>query len=155
MNKKEGNYMGYIQKIRKYVGHSPIMVTAAMCIIYDKEKGILLEKRTDNGMWCVPGGALELGETLEEALRREVKEETSLEIFNPKLFDVKAGVHMVYPNKDEVYYTDVVYEINEYEGELKPDEESKELVWTPIDKLPNNIMPTQIEYIEKFVNSLK
>ena len=147
--------MGYIKEIRKYVGHSPIMVTAAMCIIYDKEKGILLEKRTDNGMWCVPGGALELGETLEEALRREVKEETSLEISNPKLFDVKAGVHMVYPNKDEVYYTDVVYEINEYEGELKPDAESKELTWVPIDKLPDNIMPTQIEYIEKFVNSLK
>ena len=147
--------MGYIQEIRKYVGHSPIMVTAAMCIIYDKEKGILLEKRTDNGMWCVPGGALELGETLEEALKREVKEETSLDIFNPKLFDVKAGVHMVYPNKDEVYYTDVVYEINEYKGELKPDAESKELVWVPIDKLPDNIMPTQIEYIEKFVNALK
>ena len=146
--------MGYIKEIRKYVGHSPIMVTAAMCIIYDKDKGILLEKRTDNGMWCVPGGALELGETLEEGLRREVKEETSLDIFNPKLFDVKAGVHMIYPNKDEVYYTDVVYEINEYEGELKPDLESKELVWTPIDKLPDNIMPTQIEYIEKFVKSI-
>ena len=146
--------MGYIKEIRKYVGHSPIMVTAAMCIIYDKDKGILLEKRTDNGMWCVPGGALELGETLEEGLRREVKEETSLDIFNPKLFDVKAGVHMIYPNKDEVYYTDVVYEINEYEGDLKPDLESKELVWTPIDKLPDNIMPTQIEYIEKFVKSI-
>ena len=147
--------MGYIQEIRKYVGHSPIMVTAAMCIIYDKEKGILFEKRTDNGMWCVPGGALELGETLEEALRREVKEETSLDIFNPKLFDVKAGVHMVYPNKDEVYYTDVVYEINEYKGEIKPDSESKELCWIKIDELPNDIMPTQIEYIEKFVDALK
>ena len=146
--------MGYIKEIRKYVGHSPIMVTAAMCIIYDKDKGILLEKRTDNGMWCVPGGALELGETLEEGLRREVKEETSLDIFNPQLFDVKAGLHMVYPNKDEVYYTDVVYEINEYVGELKPDTESEVLVWTPIDKLPDNIMPTQIEYIEKFINSL-
>ena len=147
--------MGYIQEIRKYVGHSPIMVTAAMCIIYDRKKGILLEKRTDNGMWCVPGGALELGETLEEALIREVKEETSLDIFNPKLFDVKAGVHMVYPNKDEVYYTDVVYEINEYKGELKPDAESKELRWVPVNELPDNIMPTQIEYIEKFVNTLK
>ena len=147
--------MGYIQEIRKYVGHSPIMVTAAMCIIYDKEKEILFEKRTDNGMWCVPGGALELGESLEEALKREVKEETSLDIFNPKLFDVRAGVHMIYPNKDEVYYTDVVYEINEYKGELKPDSESKELCWIKIDELPNDIMPTQIEYIEKFVDALK
>ena len=126
-----------------------------MCIIYDKEKEILFEKRTDNGMWCVPGGALELGESLEEALKREVKEETSLDIFNPKLFDVRAGVHMIYPNKDEVYYTDVVYEINEYKGELKPDSESKELCWIKIDELPNDIMPTQIEYIEKFVDALK
>ena len=112
--------MGYISDIRKYVGHSPIMVTAAMCIIYDTEKReLLFEKRTDNGMWCVPGGALELGETLEQALQREVKEETSLDISDPVLFDVKAGVHMVYPNKDEVYYTDVVYEVNKYSGQLR------------------------------------
>ena len=102
----------------------------------------------------MPGGAIELGKTLEDALRREVKEETSLDIFNPKFFDVKVGVHMVYPNNDEVYYTDVVYEINEYEGELKSDAESKELTWVPIDKLPDNIMPTQIEYIQKFINAI-
>ena len=61
---------------------------------------------------------------------------------------------MVYPNNDEVYYTDVVYEINEYEGELKSDAESKELTWVPIDKLPDNIMPTQIAYIQKFINAI-
>ena len=143
--------MGYISELRKFVGHKPLMVTAAMCIIYNaQENKMLLEKRTDNGMWCVPGGAIELGETLEEALRREVKEETSLEIFNPKLFDVRANVHMVYPNQDEVYYTDVVYLITEYKGELKPDAESKELRWVPIDELPE-IMPTQVYYIEKFL----
>ena len=148
--------MGYIKDIRKYVGHSPIMVTAAMCIIYNKEKNeILFEKRPDNGMWCEPGGAIELGETLEQALKREVKEETSLDIFNPKLFDVKEGVHMVYPNKDEVYYTDVVYEVDEYKGELKPAVESKELYWFKVNELPNNIMSTQIGYIERFVNNLE
>lgn len=147
--------MGYISELRKYVGHSPIMATAAMCILYDKEKGILFEKRTDNGMWCVPGGAIELGESLEQALAREVKEETSLEIANPKLFDVNANVHMIYPNQDEVYYTDVVYEVNDYTGELKYEEESSELKWFKIDELPENIMPTQIEYVKKFVKKLK
>ena len=144
--------MGYVSDLRKFVGHSPIMVTAAMCIIYDEEKRLILfEKRTDNGMWCVPGGALELGETLEEALSREVKEETSLDIWDPVLYDVKASVHMIYPNKDEVYYTDVLYIVTKFKGELKHDEESKELRWFPIDSLPENIMPTQTEYLERFV----
>lgn len=147
--------MGYIQEIRKYVGHSPIMATAVVCIIYDKEKGILFEKSSNFGTWCVPGGALEIGESLEDGVKREVIEETSLDIFNPKLFDVRANVHMVYPNKDEVYYTSVIYEVNEYSGELKADEESLELRWFPLNALPDNISPFQIGYIEKFVNSLK
>ena len=143
--------MSYISEMRKYVGHSPVMATAAMCIIYDENKGILFEKRTDNGMWCVPGGAIELGESLEQALAREVKEETSLDIANAELFDVAASVHMVYPNKDEVYYTDVVYIVKDYSGTLKPDAESTELRWFKMDELPENIMPTQIGYIRKFV----
>ena len=54
--------MGYVSELRKKVGHAPLMAPAAMAIIYDEEqKAILLERRTDNGMWCIPGGALELG----------------------------------------------------------------------------------------------
>lgn len=147
--------MGYISELRKYVGHSPIMATSIMCIIYDKEKGILFEKSADFGVWCVPGGALEIGESLEEGLKREVKEETSLEIFNPKLFDVRSNIHIVYPNEDEVYYTEVIYEVSEYEGNLKLDEESIELKWFQIEELPDNISPIQIEIIKKFVATLK
>lgn len=147
--------MGYISELRKYVGHSPIMATSIMCIIYDKEKGILFEKSADFGVWCVPGGALEIGESLEEGLKREVKEETSLEIFNHKLFDVRSNIHIVYPNEDEVYYTEVIYEVSEYEGNLKPDEESIELKWFQIEELPDNISPIQIEIIKKFVATLK
>lgn len=143
--------MSYIGEMRKFVGHAPIMAVAAMGILYNEEKGLLLEKRTDTGEWCTPGGAIELGESLEDALKREIKEETNLDIANPKLFDIKANVHMVYPNKDEVYYTDVVYEINEFFGDLKPDKESTELKFFDLDNLPKNIMPTQIGYIERFV----
>ena len=144
--------MSYIGDMRKFVGHAPIMAVAAMGILYSEEKGLLLELRTDTGEWCTPGGAIELGESLEEALKREIKEETNLDIANPKLFDIKANVHMVYPNKDEVFYTDIVYEINDFFGELKPDGESRELRFFSLDNLPGNIMSTQIGYIQKFVD---
>ncbi len=93
--------------------------------------------------------------SLEQALAREVKEETSLDISNPKLFDVYANSHMIYPNKDEVYYTDVVYEVSKYTGALKCDAESTELKWFKINELPEGILPTQIGYIIKFVDMLK
>lgn len=56
---------------------------------------------------------------------------------------------MVYPNGDEVYYTDFVFEINEFYSDLKHDNKSVDLRFFDIDNLPENIMPTQIEYIEK------
>ncbi len=146
--------MGYISEMRKYIGHSPIMATAATAIVYDNEKGILFEKRTDNGLWCVPGGAIELGESLEQALAREIKEETGLVIAKPQLYDVIANVHMIYPNQDEVYYTDVVYVVTDYTGTLSHDAESTELKWFPINELPENIMQTQIAYITRFVQAL-
>lgn len=143
--------MSYISEIRKFVGHAPIMVIAATGIIYSKEKGLLLEKRTDTGEWCTPGGSIELGEALTDALKREIKEETNLDFKSAKLFDVKDNVHMIYPNGDEVYYTDFVYEIKDFYGDLRHDGESTELRFFDIKSLPENIMPTQIDYIEKFV----
>lgn len=136
--------------MRKLVGHAPIMVIAATGIIYSEEKGLLLEKRTDTGEWCTPGGSVELGEALQDALKREIKEETNLDFKSAKLFDIKDNVHMLYPNGDEVYYTDFVYEINDFYGDLRHDGESTELRFFDIKSLPENIMPTQIDFIEKF-----
>ena len=147
--------MGYISELRRFVGHRPLMMTAAMGILYDKEKGLLLERRSDNGEWCVPGGGLELGEDQVAGLRREVKEETNLDIVSPEFFTVRANVHMVYPNLDEVYYTDIVYIVTEFSGELKPDRESTELRWFDINELPENIMPSQIDYILSFREKLQ
>lgn len=55
-------------------------VSVAAAIFDDSGEKVLLIKRRDNGNWEPPGGVLELTETIEDGLRREVREETGAEI---------------------------------------------------------------------------
>lgn len=145
--------MGYISDVRKFVGHAPIMCTGVGAIIYNKEGKILLQKRSDSGQWGNPGGAMELGETVLETLKREIKEETSLEIENPEFFAIYSGEneHAIYPNGDEVYYTNVIYKVEDYTGDLQKDEESEELRFFSLDEVPDDITPT----LKSIVKDLK
>ena len=60
---------------------SPRHSVSVAAAIFDKSgDNVLLIKRRDNGNWEPPGGILELDETIEEGLRREVREETGAEI---------------------------------------------------------------------------
>ena len=54
-------------------------VSVAAVITDDRGRALLIQRR-DNGHWEPPGGVLELGETIEDGLRREVREETGLDI---------------------------------------------------------------------------
>lgn len=56
------------------------MVVAASAVITDNAGRILLLRRTDSGNWALPGGAIELGESLPACAVREVREETGLSI---------------------------------------------------------------------------
>jgi 8-oxo-dGTP pyrophosphatase MutT (NUDIX family) len=49
-------------------------------LVVDPQGRILLEKRSDSGMWGLPGGAVDTGESITMAALREVKEETGLEV---------------------------------------------------------------------------
>src|SRR5690348_14344469 len=56
------------------------LVPAASAIVVDEEGRILLQRRTDNDMWALPGGAMNLGESLAECAIRETREETGLTV---------------------------------------------------------------------------
>lgn len=56
------------------------LVPAASAIISDKRGRILLHWRRDNGLWGLPGGTMELGESIGETIVREVREESGLEV---------------------------------------------------------------------------
>ena len=56
------------------------LVPAASAVVVDEGGRILLHRRRDNGTWALPGGQMELGESLSDCARREVKEETGFDI---------------------------------------------------------------------------
>jgi len=135
--------MEYIKEMRKIVGHKPIMLCACGCLIFNEKGQVLLQKRSDDNLWGNPGGTMELGETIYETIIREIKEETNLEIKaeNLKIFNIYSGEeqHHIYPNKDEVYFVNIIFETNKYYDEIKSDSESIELKFFDISKIPSNI----------------
>jgi 8-oxo-dGTP pyrophosphatase MutT (NUDIX family) len=122
--------VGYIADIRKLVGTRPIIFTGVAIIVFNIKKEVLLQKRTDTKDWGILGGALELGESLEEAAHRELYEEAGLA--TDKLINITFlsgnDMYYKYPHGDEVYNVISVYETNEFKGEPHiNDDEGSEL----------------------------
>ena len=135
--------MEYIKTIKKFVGHAPILMCGCGCLIFNDKGQVLLQRRSDDGLWGSPGGSMDLGETIYETVIREIKEETNLEIVEEdlKLFNIYSGEdqHHIYPNNDEIYFVSIFFETNTYHGEMKTDSEGYELKFFDVDKLPSNI----------------
>ena len=71
--------MGYLaDALREIQSDRDFIFVGTGVIVEDLEGRILLGKRTDNNEWCIPGGSLEIGESLEECAARELWEETSI-----------------------------------------------------------------------------
>ena len=56
------------------------IIPAASAIIRNSEGKILLHRRSDNDTWALPGGTMEIGESIRETVKREVREETGLDV---------------------------------------------------------------------------
>ena len=56
------------------------IVPAVTAVVVNDRGEILLQKRSDNGLWALPGGAMDIGEFIRETVIREVKEETGLDV---------------------------------------------------------------------------
>lgn len=148
--------MSYVEDLRKIVGHRPLILVGAVTIIINNKKRILLQKRkaTSFGMWGLPGGLMELGESTEDTARREVFEETGLTIGNLNLIDVFSGPgnFLKVQNGDEFYSVTVAYYTNEVNGNLVIDEsESLGFSFFDINQLPDNIVKSHRKMINRFL----
>jgi ADP-ribose pyrophosphatase YjhB (NUDIX family) len=144
--------MDYILQLRKFIGHRPIMMVGAAILVIDKQNRLLLMKRSDSGCWGLPGGAVEPGEMVENAAKRETLEETGLEICDMSLFGVFSGpeLYYKYPNGDEVYNVTIIYLSNGWRGDVKVNDEHTEWRWFEVGQIPEDISPPIKPVIEQF-----
>ncbi|CAH1059550.1 NUDIX hydrolase [Paenibacillus pseudetheri] len=144
----------YIMELRKQVGSRPLIMAGA-CVLLCNEQQILLQRRTDNGCWGLPGGSMELRETLEEVARRELFEETGLQARGLELFDMFSGqdLYYKYPNGDEVYNVVAAYLCTEFDGALKEDGiEVQEVRFFNYGELPSELSPPDVPIIKRFMD---
>ena len=140
------NIIGYPVFTRMCMGelkHKFVLLQdGAAAIIVNNEGKILLQRRADKDVWGLPGGCQELGESFKDTVIREIKEETNLDIEEKdlELIDIVSGKSRrnSYPNGDVVINNTALYCIKKYTGELKWDEESKEMKFFDLNELPEN-----------------
>jgi ADP-ribose pyrophosphatase YjhB (NUDIX family) len=145
--------MEYLASLRKHVGHAPLLMVGAATLVTDEQARLLLLKRADSGCWGPPGGAVEPGEEVESAARREVREETGLELDNLTLFGVFSGAEFFYryPNGDEVHNVTIVYLARPASTQVRLNAEHTEWGWFTPAQIPADLSPPIRPVIERFL----
>lgn len=146
--------MGYIMNLRKFVGHEPLIGIGATTLVFNEKNEILLNLRTDTNTWGIPGGSMELYETIEETAVRELKEEAGITANDLKLVSVLSGndYYFEYPNGDKMCTVIVLFKVIGYNGKIKVnDDESKKLEFFNINDLPE--MESRVANIMKLIKS--
>jgi ADP-ribose pyrophosphatase YjhB (NUDIX family) len=113
-------------------------------VIFEGER-VLLQRRDDNGRWGLPGGGVEPGESVRDAIVREVREETGLEIEPLRLIGVYSDPanHQIvaYPDGNVIHYVSAVFECAVRGGTLACGTESLELGLFAPEALPADTLP--------------
>jgi 8-oxo-dGTP pyrophosphatase MutT (NUDIX family) len=114
------------------------LVPSVNSIVVNNQGQILLIQRTDNGNWSLPGGAMDLGESIRQAAIRETLEETGIQT-------EVTGINGIYTNPNHVlHYTSndevrqefsVVFTARPVAGEPTPSSESSRVEWVPPENL--------------------
>jgi 8-oxo-dGTP pyrophosphatase MutT (NUDIX family) len=134
----------YLRHIRSKIGHDLLLLPSVAAVIKDFAGRILLQEKSSGEGWSLPAGAIEPGETPEEAICREVREETGILVEPRGIIGVYGGSQFryIYPNGDEVEYMVVLYSCVPIGTSLEPvDPETKSLRYFKAEEVPKLALP--------------
>ncbi len=149
--------MSYIEELRAVVGSRPL-ITAGAVVVVLREDRVLLDMRRDSRKWALPGGFKELGESLEEAARRELLEETGLVARRLRFLALCSGPQFAhtYPNGDHIDQVAALYQALEVDGDPRAGErESLEVRYFPVDALPSPMEPVSERLLARALGAFR
>lgn len=121
-------------------------------IIFNKSQRVLLMKRADNGLWGIPSGHVEPGETVEEAIIREISEETGLKVKVNRLIGVYSDpVSQVfqYPTGKVSHFITTCFECEVVGGTLiRENDETLDVSYFDCNHLPEDLLPMHPKWLE-------
>lgn len=128
----------YIADLRALIGNAPVNLMGAAGLIFDSEGRVLLQRlvgRSD--VWSLPGGLCELAEPPEHTLRREVREETGLEVLGAELLTLHTTPLRTLGNGHQASFYTALYRVTEWRGTPQADGlEVERLEWFSVQELP-------------------
>ena len=137
-----------LMALRAVVGTAPLIWPGATAAVFDEAGRLLLQRRTDNGQWAMPGGGMDTGETLAYTAVRETREETGLDVAPVRLLAAGGGHEVVFPHGDRLFPVGALFACRLLGGRARPDgHESTEVAFFARDQLPPLRPQT-----ERFVN---
>ncbi|RYD46689.1 MAG: NUDIX domain-containing protein [Verrucomicrobiaceae bacterium] len=140
----------YYQKLRAALGGELMLIPAVAAMIHDAEGRLLLQEKHD-GTWSLPAGAIEPGESPEEAIIREVAEETGLSCVSSSVITVLGGpgFRHVYQNGDRVEYVIVLFRCRVSEVSSPPTdlEETRSIRYFARGEFPGLALPYDVDML--------
>ena len=133
----------------------PTTQTVGVTALIERDGKVLFERRRDTGQWGLPGGKVEIDESLEQALRKEVREETGLEIASFALFgtfsDPSRIGHFVDGNVVRFIVLAYTVQIDDF-STLQCSEESLELGFFSRTEIADlDVVPTGRDILEAYL----
>ena len=118
-----------------------LRIGCSATIFDESHQKVLLTRRKDNGLWCLPGGHMEAGESVEECCVREVHEETGLQVRVKRMTGVYSNPDqlVIYPDGSRAHFVVMNFDVEVIGGKLGLSDETSETGYfspAEIDSMP-------------------
>ncbi|MFF3024682.1 NUDIX domain-containing protein [Gottfriedia sp. NPDC057948] len=135
--------MNYCEDMREKIGNAPLIIVRPSVAILNSEGEILLQYGGDN--WGIPGGILQLNESVEECIKRSILEDIGLKLNSLSLIGVYSGaefINKVEGSGDEYHTVAIGYICRDFENEISPNQnQSIKAQFFQLSQLPEDIDP--------------